>query len=199
MSSKRGNAQVAAALRRTESVGKERTSNEPTGQSGDKGTPESGKQPKVPKAKSPDKQHPKGKGTPESGKQTKLHKTKSPPNGGRTRHDKEDNSEDEILFGTEERVRGRPPPRQRAPQEAEKVQALPATNQAKTKSASRDEGLSNSREKTLDNEIPSGDDEQPVDDNSQLGSDVEDDQYQNEDRRSDKGAWREDGDNEEAS
>ena len=195
--SKRGNAQVTAALRRTESVAKEPTTNASTGKSGDKGTPESGIATKVHKGKSPDRQHQKGKETRGSSKQTKLQNTKSPPNGGGNRYDKEVNSEDEILFGSQVRVRGRPPTRQRAPQEAEKVQALPATNQAKTKSASRDEGLSNSREKTLDNEIPSGDDEQPVDDNSQLGSDVEDDQYQNEDRRSDKGAWREDGDNEE--
>jgi hypothetical protein len=145
MSSKRGNAQVAAALRRPDSVAKERSTNAPTSKSGDKGTPDSGKQPKVSKAQSPDNQHPKGKGTPESGKQTKFHKTKSPPNGGRTRHEKDNNSEDEILFGTEERVRGRPPPRQRAPQEAEKVQELPKTNQAKTKSASRDEGIPKSR------------------------------------------------------
>ena len=196
MSSKRGNAQVAAALRRTESVAKERTTNAPTGKSGDKGTPESGKQPKVQKGKSPEKNNPKGKGTPESGQQTKLHKTKSPPKGGGTRHDKEDNSEDEILFGTEERVRGRPTPRQRAQQEAEKVQAVYKTNQAKTKSASRDEGISNSRDKTLDNEIPSGDDEQPVDDNYQLGSDLDDDQNQDEGRRSAKGACREDADHE---
>jgi hypothetical protein len=63
MSTGRGSAQVAAALRRTGSLTKEKSTNAPNGNSHEKS----------PTSRPP----PKGRGTPEPGKQPKLPKTKS--------------------------------------------------------------------------------------------------------------------------
>ena len=186
MSSSRASAQVAAALRRTGSVPNETNTNAPKGNSGDN---------------SPTTKHPaKGKGTPESGKPTKLPKTKTPPKKGRgTTNEREANSEDEILFGAEEPTRRRQPPRQRAPREAEIVQKMPRINIGKNST----KNAQNQYKKTSDDELPSGDEEQPdhlqnlPKSRSQQGSDKDDDQNQEEDEQYNQGACNEDGDNEE--
>ena len=88
MSSGRTPAQVAAALRRTGSLPKEKNTNAPIASSGDK---------------SPASKHAaKSKGTPESGKPAKLPKTKTPPKkGAETTQEGEANSEEDLLFGPE--------------------------------------------------------------------------------------------------
>ena len=178
MSSSRANAQVAAALRRTGSVPKETNTNAPKGRSA---------------ANSPSTTHPaKGKGTPESGKPTKVPKTKTPPKKGRgTRNEEEANSEDEILFVAEEPPRRRQPTRQRAPREADNV------GKNSTKNAE------NQYKQTSDDELPSGDEEQPnplknlPKSRSNQRSNKDDDQTQEEDEQDNDGPCNEDGDNEE--
>jgi hypothetical protein len=141
MSTGRGTAQVAAALRRTGSVQKEKQTNEPNGN---------------PREKSPTSKHAtKGKGTPEQGKRPKLPKTKSPKNGVGTTKEREGNSEDDILFDADEPTMGRAPQRGRAILESNKVQKSPKTNVAKKKSARRSPSKTNGRDRTSDDKIPS--------------------------------------------
>ena len=190
MSSGRTPAQVAAALRRTGSVPKEKTTNAPIASSGDK---------------SPASKHAaKSKGTPESEKPAKLPKTKTPPKkGAETTQEGEANSEEELLFGPEEPTRGRPPPKQRVTMDADKGQKLPKTNVAKTKSPSRGEGRSIGRGRRADDELPSGDEAYHDDVHnvpklrSKKGSDGDDAYNAEEDRQFNEGGSDEDGNNEE--